>query len=107
MFFQTDLNISLLQTKGVAALELPDVTVEMLFKVAFERYKEDPNDYFTRVHAADGDSLDISDGNGNLVTTESVFEYPGITEDVWVIVDDYGPNSTEGLVITILLPEEY
>lgn len=107
MNFPTDHNVTLLQTSGVAAMQLPEVTTDMLYKIALNRYLADPYDYLTVAHAAEGDSLDISNGNRELIATESAFLYPGIYEEVWVIVDDYGPNSTEGIVVTILLPEEY
>lgn len=107
MNFPTNRNVTLLQTRGVTAMELPEVTTDMLFRIALDRYVADSYDYFTVAHAAEGDSFDITNGNGELIATESAFLYPGIYEDVWLIVDDYGPNSKEGLVVTILLPEEY
>ncbi|QGG57886.1 hypothetical protein [Paenibacillus sp. B01] len=99
-------NLTLLQSSRVAAFELPSITVEMLYQTALRRFLEN-GDQLLIAHAAVKDKVDIVDENGNAILTESVDSYPGIFEEIWVSVDDYGSDSIEGLVITIHLPEEH
>jgi hypothetical protein len=99
-------NLTLLQSRRVAAFELPSITVEMLYQTALRRFLE-CGDQLLIANAAVKDWVDIVDEDGNAILTESADAYPGIYEEIWVSVEDYGPDSTEGLVITIHLPEEH
>jgi hypothetical protein len=99
-------NLTLLQSSRVAAFELPSITIEMLYQTALRRFLENGNQLLI-ANAAIKDRVDIVDEDGNAILTESADAYPGIFEEIWVSVEDYGSDSTEGLVFTIHLPDEH
>jgi hypothetical protein len=73
-----------------------------MYRLAIERWKFNSNDYFISFQP-NGIEVIITDGN-KTIGKALISNYPGLKHKVYVIVDDY---ADKGLVVTILLPEEY
>lgn len=89
-------------TSGVRHLEIPYAALMKLFHLSIGRWKKNNADYFTMLHP-NGINMEISDGN-DIIQTELISDFPGVTEDLYAIIDDYGDGVA---VCTILLPDEY
>jgi hypothetical protein len=98
----------LMESWGVKALNLPKVTSLYLFKMAIGRYLTDPRKYFSVIKMPTSTDIEIKEGHGDfdgeIVEKTNLSELPGLIDNLWVIVDD---NGEEGLVVNILLPDEY
>ena len=73
-----------------------------MYRLAIQRWKLNSNDYFMSFQP-NGIEVTITDGN-KFIGKALISDYPGLKQKVYVIVDDY---ADKGLVVTILLPEEY
>lgn len=92
-------------TAGVAEMNMAPRAHYNLILEAVRRWKKNSSDYFSKV-MPDGINVNISNGNEQ-VETKLICDFPGLREPVFVIVDDDGSDSETGIVVTILLPNEY
>jgi len=97
--------ITSLMSRGVHEMGLRSNTLFLINQMALKRWKQNNDDYFTLL-SPQGINVQITNGNEK-VDTKLLSDFPGLTRDVYVMIDDYGEKSEEGLVVTILLPEEY
>lgn len=97
--------ITTVMTQGVVELGLSEEEMVKLYMMSAKRWTANNADYFTSVVPI-GINLDVTNGN-ELIESLLISEFPNLKVQVYVIVDDYGEASEEGLVITILLPDEY
>ncbi len=99
--------VSPLITPGVSELELDGQVLAVMVVFALKEWKRSNGDsYFHTYETKKNGSVEVTNGN-KPVLTYSKGKMKGITKKVYTIVDDYGADSEEGLVVTLLLPEEY
>jgi hypothetical protein len=92
-------------TPGAADLHLTERELFSLYREALKRWLDNPYDSFT---SAEPQGINVVVTNGDeQIKTWLVSDFPNLAETVYVIVDDYGEESDMGLVITVLLPDEY
>lgn len=84
-------------------MRLAPQALQRLVMEATRRWLKDKDDFFTKVEP-DGINVVLSNGNEQ-VDTKLISEFPGLKGPVFVIVDD-GADSSEGILVTILLPNE-
>lgn len=89
-------------TSGVVEMQIHEKVLNKLCSLAINRWIKNEADYFTMLHP-NGINMEISDGN-DIVQTELISDFPGVAEDLYAIIDDYGDGVA---VCTILLPDEY
>lgn len=95
------------ETDGFLAKGLHSKEVIELGRLALECFGNDNSNYFIVVRKGDKDKLVVTDGNYVEVDYSPISLKQDLDEDFWIIIDNYGPNSTEGIVINFLLPREY
>ncbi|MDF9839059.1 MULTISPECIES: hypothetical protein [unclassified Paenibacillus] len=74
---------------------------------AIERFLENNSDYFTVVRKGLKDLVVVTDGYGNSLPFSPMKLVNDLSEDFWIIVDDYRDTTAEALRINFILPEEY
>ncbi|OMD44020.1 hypothetical protein ACDZ28_09075 [Paenibacillus sp. RS8] len=95
------------ETDGFLAKGLQPKEISELGKAALERFDYDSSNYFTIVRKGNKDKLIVTDGNYEEVDYSPISLKQDLNEDFWIIVDNYGLNSPEGIIINFLLPREY
>lgn len=97
--------ITFIATTGFYELKVPTDVISLMVNNSLRRYEKNEHDYFS-CYTPTGSVVEYSDGNdkiGEYKTSELI----NVTEKVFAIIDDYGIDSEEGLVLTLLLAEEY
>lgn len=95
------------ETDGFLVMGLQPKEVSELGRLALVRFGQDSSDYFTVVRKGSRDKILITDGNYDEVDYSPISLKHDLEEDFWIIIDNYGPDSEEGIVINFLLPREY
>lgn len=98
------IKINAYMTQGVAELQLSSLTYDRLVSEAVLRWKKDAEDCFTRVEP-DGINMRISNAM-KLVATRFISDFPGLKVPVFIVVDDGSHQSEDGVIVTLLLPNE-
>ena len=98
-------HITSLMSRGVHEMGLHSNTLFLINQMVLKRWVLNNYDYFTLLSPR-GINVEVTNGNEK-VDIKLLSDFPGLTGDVYAIIDDFGENSKEGLVITMLLPEEY
>lgn len=91
-------------TRGVVALDLGVPEILFMTHVIKKQYTKSNWENYMVVFKPLSGGIAVEDGNNVVLETYDILTLP---ETVWGMVDDYGPDSEEGLVLTLLLPEEY
>ncbi len=98
--------VSPLITQGVDALQLDGQVLAHMVVSALTEWKKNNDAYFHTYETKRDGFVEVTDGN-KIVKKYPKAQLAGITRKIYTIVDDYGAESEEGLVVTLLLPEEY
>ncbi|BCG56749.1 hypothetical protein [Paenibacillus sp. URB8-2] len=96
--------ITFYETEGFTGKGLVSGEIVQLAQIALARYVQNNSEYLTAVKSGKRENIIITDGNGNELSISPITLQQDLDEDFWIIIDNYGPNSVEGIRINFLLP---